>query len=417
MTWPDGRGSRGRGPARRKSAKGEGRSIVTTRQRNAFLGFRRPDGTVGTRNHVLILAINGLVARAAARVAAALPGAVLVATPYGRGQLGADKLAHERQLTGLARNPNAGATLVVGADRATAERLAAAIEPAQRPLAVTTLDDVHEDALALSARGTRLAAQLARAASRMRRESAPVASLFLGVECGHSDATSGLIANPLAGRVVDRLIDAGARAVFGETLEWLGAEHVLARRAASPAAAEAIVAAVAGREQTLAATGVDLRADNPGAENLRGGLSTIEEKALGAIAKGGSRPIAGVLALAESPRDPGLYVMDAPAFSPESMTGFAAAGVQLMLFTTGVGNSFCNALAPTIKLSARPDTAAHLPEQIDFDASDVLAGRADLDAAAQRLYGLLLDTASGFLTWGEAVGETAEALARVGGSI
>ena len=151
--------------------------------------------------------------------------------------------------------------------------------------------------------------------------------------------------------------------------------------------------------------GLDLTGNNPGAENLRGGLSTIEEKSLGAIAKGGSRPIRGVLALAAAPEGPGLYVMDAPGFSPESLTGFAAAGVQAMLFTTGAGNSFCNAIAPTIKISARPDTLARLDTQIDFDASAVFAGREDVAAAAERLFERLLDVASGSLTWGEIVGE------------
>jgi altronate dehydratase large subunit len=379
-----------------------------------FLGYRRADGCFGTRNHVVVLSINGLVGRAAARIATAVSGALLVATPYGRGQYGPDKEAHARQMIGLARNPNVAAVLVVGADRKAAEAIADAITA--KPVAVACLDDVHEDALALADRGIRGLARLAREASRARREPAPAAALTLGVECGHSDATSGLVANPLAGKVVDRLIDAGGTAMFGETVEWLGAEHLLAKRAA-PAVAAAIVAAVRRREASVAVVGVDLTGNNPGQENIRGGLSTIEEKSLGAIAKGGSRPIAGVLALAETPATPGLYVMDAPAFSPESLTGFAAAGAQAMLFTTGPGNSFCNALAPTLKISARPDTVARLTGQIDFDASAVFAGQEDLEAAADRCFALLLEIASGLRTWGEVLGESAEAFARIGGSL
>ena len=171
------------------------------------------------------------------------------------------------------------------------------------------------------------------------------------------------------------------------------------------------------RERAVAATGLDLTGNNPGAENLRGGLSSIEEKSLGAIAKGGSRRIAGVLAVAQAPASSGVYVMDAPGFSPESMTGFAAAGAQAMLFTTGAGNSYCSAIAPTIKISARPDTNAHLGTQIDFDASAVFAGREDIDAAADRLFTLLLDICSGTRTWGELLGETGESVIRVGGSL
>jgi altronate dehydratase large subunit len=382
-----------------------------------FLGYARPDGRAGVRNRVLILSINGLVAPAARRIAAAVTPTLLVATPYGRGQFGADKRAHAEQMVGLGRNPNVAAVLVVGADRATADGIAAQIAASRKPTEVVALDDVHEDALALSLHGTRAAARLVHNASRQRREPVAVSSLFLGIECGHSDATSGLVANPLAGRIVDRLIDAGGTAVVGETVEWLGAEHLLARRAVTPAVAEAITAAVQRREAAIAASGIDLLHDNPGAENIRGGLSSIEEKSLGAIAKAGSRRIDGVLALAEAPATPGLYFMDAPFFSPESLTGFAAAGAQLMLFTTGAGNSFCSAIAPTIKVSARPETLVRLGEQIDFDASPVFAGTEDLDRAADRLFTLLLDVASGFRTWGEVLSESAETIARIGGSL
>jgi altronate dehydratase large subunit len=383
----------------------------------SFLGYPRPDGRVGIRNRVLIMAINGLVAPAAGRIAAAVRPALLVTSPYGRGQFGADKRAHAQQLIGLGRNPNVAAVLIVGADRMTADAMAEQIRTSGKPTEVVALDDVQEDALALSLQGIRAAARLVRNASRQRREARAVSSLFVGVECGHSDATSGLVANPLAGKVVDRLIDAGGTAVIGETLEWLGAEHLLARRAATPAVAEAITAAVQRREAAISASGVDPFHDNPGAENIRGGLSSIEEKSLGAIAKGGTRPIDGVLALAEAPARAGLYFMDAPFFSPESLTGFAAAGAQVMLFTTGAGNSFCSAVAPTIKISAKPETLARLGEQIDFDASPAFSGTEDLDHAADRLFSLLLDVASGFRTWGEILSESSESIARIGGSL
>jgi altronate dehydratase large subunit len=381
----------------------------------AFDGYERADGRVGVRNAVLVLGINGLVARAASRIAQSVAGTVLVATDYGRGQFGADREAHEAQLRGLAANPNASAVVIVGADRRTAQALADSVTG--KPVELVTLDDVHEDALALADRGIRAAARLAREASRARRVRVPVTKLCIGIECGHSDATSGLVANPLVGRCVDRVIDAGGTAIFGETIEWLGAEHLLAKRALTSAVGDAIVAAVRRREAEVAATGVDLTYNNPGAENIRGGLSTIEEKSLGAIAKGGTRPIAGVLRIAQPPPAPGLYVMDAPGFSPESMTGFAAAGAQLMLFTTGAGNSYCSALAPTIKVSAHPATGKALPEQIDFDASAVLAGRDDADAAGARLFDMLLAVASGDATWGEVLGEGSESFIRTGGSL
>jgi altronate dehydratase large subunit len=161
---------------------------------------------------------------------------------------------------------------------------------------------------------------------------------------------------------------------------------------------------------------MDLLGNNPGQENIRGGLTTIEEKSLGAIAKTGSRPIRSVLRIAEPPATPGLHVMDGPGFSPESLTGFAASGAQLMLFTTGPGNSYSSALAPTIKVSAHPDTAARLPEQIDFDAGAVLAGRETLHDAARRLMALVVEVASGAPTWGEVLDETDEVPIRLGPS-
>jgi len=383
----------------------------------AFAGYRREDGRYGVRNHVLVLGLNGLVMTAAARIAGNVAGSILFASPYGRGQFGADRSAHRTQLVGLGRNPNIAATLVVGADRPTTDEIAHAIAASGKPVDAVALDDVHEDAIELAARGTRAAAALARNASRAQREPATLSALFLGVECGHSDATSGLVSNPLAGKVVDRIVDAGGSAVIGETIEWLGAEHLLARRAINVHVGDAIVRAVHRREAAVAATGVDLTGNNPGAENIRGGLTSIEEKSLGAIAKAGSRQITGLLDVAETPATPGLYLMDAPGFSPESMTGFAAAGAQVMLFTTGAGNSYCSAVAPTIKISARPDTIARLPAQIDFDASAVFDGREDIDAAAERLTALLLEVCSGMRTWGEVLGERAESVIRVGGSL
>ncbi len=384
---------------------------------DSFRGYPRADGGAGVRNRLLVLSVNGLVAAASRRAVRAVAGALLVATPYGRGQIGADKAAHASQLVGLGRNPNAGAVLVIGADRVTVDRIAGAIAESGKPVDSVALDDVHEDALALSEAAIRKGARLARAISGLRRERLPAARIALGVECGHSDATSGLAANPVAGRTVDRLVDAGGTAMFGETLEWLGAEQALAARAATPEIGRAIVAAVARREAEVVAQGVDLTGNNPGAENIRGGLSTIEEKSLGAIAKGGSRVVQGVLALAERPAGAGLWVMDAPGFSPESLTGFAAAGAALMLFTTGAGNSYVDALAPTIKISGHPGTAARLPEQIDFDAAGVLEGREALDEAGERLWRLVLDVASGTRTWGEILDEGDETFVRTGASI
>ena len=385
---------------------------------SGFLGFPRVGGRAGIRNDTLALAINGLVGGTARRLAAALPGAKVVATPYGRGQIGLDKDTHLQQLVGMASNPNVGAVLILGADRKAADSVAEAIGArSDRPLDVLTLDAVHEDALELSARGIRSCAALMRGASAQRREVLPLSELYLGMECGHSDATSGLASNPLVGAIADRLVDAGGSVVVGETIEWLGAEHVLRARGADATVGDQVLQAVLTRERTVTSLGADLLGNNPGQENIRGGLSTIEEKALGAVVKAGTRPIRGLLPFARPPETAGLHLMDGPSFSPESMTGFVASGTQMILFTTGAGNSYCSLLAPTVKISANPAACARLGEQIDFDASANFAGVDSLDQVADRLFDRIIEIASGSLTWGEILGEGSESFARLGPSL
>lgn len=382
-----------------------------------FPGFLRPDGRVGVRNHMVVLGINGLALRTAERIARNLPGAILVATTAGRGQVEPDLGLHLDQLVGLGTHPNVGAVLVVGVDQATSDEVTTRIQGCRTSVASVCFTECGEDALRVSDLGLRRAVGLRRVASQARRSEARGAGLVVGVECGHSDSTSGLASNPVVGAAVDRLVEAGAAVIVGETAEWLGAEHLLAGRAASDSVAAAIHAAVAGREVIAVASGCSLTGNNPGEENIKGGLSTIEEKSLGAIVKTGSRPIDGVLRHAERPPGPGLYLMDGPSFSPDSMTGFAAAGAQIMLFTTGPGNSYASALAPTLKISAQAETVRRLPAQIDFDASPVLAGKEGVAQAGQRLVEAILDVAGGTLTFGEIVGEGLEVPTRIRGSL
>lgn len=379
-----------------------------------FMGYKRPDGSAGTRNRLVVLSILGLTSGPARRIARAVPGALLISCPNGRGQFGDDRAMMKRTLIGLGRNPNAGAVLVIGADRLRLDAVADGIAESGKPVETVALDDVHEDSLAMSDRGVRLAAMMARDISRQRRVPLPASAIRLGIECGHSDATSGLCANPLAGRVADRVVDAGGAAVFGETMEWLGAENVLAARAEDAEVGRAVVDAVARREAWAAASGEDLTGNNPGQENIRGGLSSIEEKSLGAIAKGGSRPLRGVVPHAAAIPGPGLWVMEGPAFSPPSITGFVAGGCNALIFTTGPGNSYCDALAPTVKVSANPHTVARIGQMVDFDASGLMQGDRDPEEAADALFAAVLDHASGTRTWGEVLDEGDVAFARLG---
>lgn len=383
---------------------------------DTFLGYPRPKGRPGIRNNLLVLNCTGLTDAPARRAAAALPGSVFAGTMYGMGMVGADAGFHSAALAGMATHPNAGAVLLIGADRTRLDHLIAALKDSGRPFVALGLDDTGHDAYLLSHRAICQGARLLRDLSGQRPVPCELSELFLGVECGLSDPSSGLAANPLVGQVADWLVDAGGNVVLGETIEWLGTEEKLALRAATPGVGASLKRAVSDRLALALASGVDLLGTNPNAANIKAGLSTIEEKASGAVLKAGSRPIQSLLAYAEAPATPGLHFMDAPSYSPESLTGFAAAGVQMILFTTGLGNSYCSALAPTLKLTANATTAAALPCQIDFDGSAAFAGEALEDIAAE-LIACVMATASGQLTFGEIMGEGAESISRFGAAI
>jgi altronate dehydratase large subunit len=390
---------------------------MSSLQGKTFAGYRREDGRAGVRNHVLVLSPTGLTSAAAQRIASLVRGSVCVSSGYGRGQVAADAQLHFATLAGLALHPNVAATLVVSASDETTAAYVDAIAATGKRASGLSLPGCNEDALALVDAGVRIATRMVRDASAQRRVACAVSDLCIGVECGHSDASSGLVCNPLVGRTMEMVVQAGGQAMFSETVEWTGAEHLLARRAVDDGVAARILGAVVGREAMVRDAGGDIRAQNPGPQNRAGGLSTIEEKALGAISKGGNQPIRGLLQPAERPQGPGLFVMDTPYFSPESMTAMVASGAQLVVFTTGAGNSYCSLIAPTMKVSANPQACARLTEQIDLDATALFLGTATIDAMAGLAADRLLDFASGTLTFGEIVGEGGEVVSRLGPSM
>ncbi|MEO8858760.1 MAG: UxaA family hydrolase [Burkholderiaceae bacterium] len=382
-----------------------------------FEGYRRADGRVGVRNHVLVLSPTGLTSAAAARISALVRGTICVTTGYGRGQVSDDARLQFDTLSGLACHPNIAATVVVSAGPDITKSYVDAIAATGKPVLGFSLPDVHEDALALVDAGVRAATRMVRAASQLRREACAVRELCIAVECGHSDASSGLVGNPLVGMLAEWVVAQGGQAMFSETVEWTGAEHLLARRAVDADVAGQIVGAVMRRERMVREAGGDIRAQNPGPQNNAGGLTTIEEKALGAVSKGGKQAIQGLLQPAQRPAAAGLYLMDTPFFSPESITAMVAGGAQLVLFTTGAGNSYCSLVAPTIKVSGNPQACARLTEQIDLDASGVVLGTTSIESRAREAMDQLLGVASGTLTFGEIVGEGTEVVSRLGPSM
>jgi altronate dehydratase large subunit len=239
----------------------------------------------------------------------------------------------------------------------------------------------------------------------------------IGLECGGSDTTSGLVANPAIGLLTDRLVDAGGTAIFSEPVECLGAETLLIARAGSRAVARAILRAVRKYETIARRAGIDLTRTNPTPDNLRGGLTTIEEKSLGAVAKSGCRPVRGVLRYAEPPPARGVYLMDAPAAATENLTALAGGGAVAILFATGVGNPVGNPIAPTLKICANPRTCRTFRDHVDVDISACLAGRGTLAEASRTIEEALRAVLNGRPTRCEILGEMETAISRIAPSV
>ena len=360
-----------------------------------FLGYRRPDGRVGVRNHVLVLAavhcVNGVVERIGREV----PGIVALPHVYGCSQLGEDLEVTIRVLKAFASHPNVGATLLVGlgCEALPTADLAEELKAKGYRLELLLVQEEGGSRAAVE-RGRALALELLREVRGAGREPVPLSELVVGVECGGSDAWSGVTANPVVGAVADALVGAGGTVILSEVTEFIGAERILAARAISPEVGEAILRAVARREAVAGELGVDLRGAQPSPGNMAGGITTIEEKSLGAIAKGGTTPVMEFLPYGGEPTARGLVVMDTSGNDPESVTGMVAGGAQLILFTTGRGTPLGNPIAPVIKIASNTPLFEHMRDDIDFDAGPVLDGE-PISRLAGKLLALLVEVAEG----------------------
>ena len=380
-----------------------------------FEGYRRPDGTVGVRNHVAVIPVSVTASSLAERIAADA-GDGVVATPHGMGsnQPGPARAQTRRVLRGVGRNPNVGAALIValGTEAIDADDVADAVADAGRPVETLRIREVGGTAAAIE-RGTDLADSLRADADDARRESADASELIFGVECGGSDATSGIAANPAVGAACDRLVEAGGTASFSETPEFIGAEHILADRCVDEATRERLLQRVEEREDMARQMGVDLRGAQPTPGNQEGGLTTIEEKSLGAIAKGGTTPVREMVDYAEPlPTGGGLVLMDTPGYDVESVVGKVAGGAQIVAFTTGRGSTTGNPVAPVIKVTGNPKTWDRMANNIDVNASTVMKGES-LSDIGERIYRTLLDVADGRRTEAERRGLTEFAINEV----
>lgn len=362
-----------------------------------FAGYRRPDGRVATRNEIWVLPTVGCVARTASRIAAqagalvgdAIDGVHAFAHPHGCSQLGDDLGGTRAILAGLAQHPNAGGVLIVGlgCEENQIAELLETVPPARRGHIRTLVTQMSGDEIA---EGVALVAELAEAA-RATREDCALSDLVIGVKCGGSDGLSGLTANPLVGRISDRVADAGGRVIFTEIPEMFGAEQALMDRAIDAEVFERIVATVNGFKRYFLDHGAPV-SDNPSPGNVAGGITTLEEKSLGAVQKAGHAPIVDVIEYGGEVRAAGLTMLNAPGNDAVSSTALAAAGATVILFTTGRGTPL-GFPVPTLKIASNSALAARKPDWIDFDAGILLTEGEEPAEAALR--DILLAIASG----------------------
>jgi (2R)-sulfolactate sulfo-lyase subunit beta len=371
-------------------------------QSRQLTGFRRPDGKVGIRNHVVVLPVDDLSNAAAEAVAKVVPGTLALPHAYGRLQFGEDLELTFRTLIGTGANPNVAAAVVIGIEPNWTNRVVEGIAKTGKPVVGIAIEGKGD--LRVIEEASRIAQLFLQDACELSREPVDRAEIMLSIKCGESDTTSGLGSCPTTAEAVDRWVEAGGTVLFGETSELTGGEHLIAERC--------IDNTIRGKFQKLyddylamiEATGANLLGSQPTQGNIIGGLSTIEEKAMGNIAKTGTKLVVDALRPAEAPVRSGLNFMDTSSAAAECITLMAAGGAVLHLFPTGQGNVIGNPIEPVIKLSANPHTARAMAEHIDLDVSGLLTLEYGLSEAGDQLMDLCDRVINGRLTCAEALG-------------
>lgn len=361
-----------------------------------LFGYRRENGRVGIRNHVVIIPVDDLSNAAAEGVASLIKGTMALPHPYGRLQFGEDLELTFRTLIGAGRNPNVAAAIVIGIEPNWTDRIVAGIAETGKPVAGFGIERYGD--LKTIEMASHKAKEFVQWASERQREPISFGDLTVSAKCGESDTTLGLAANPTVGRLLERLITQGATAIFGETSEVTGGEDIIAAQAVTPEVGQEFLRAFQAYQDFIIGTGADLFGSQPTQGNIRGGLTTIEEKALGNIQKMGRNKVMSVLQPAEEPKGPGLHFMDSSSAAAEMVTLCAAAGSVVHFFTTGQGNIIGNPIVPVIKICANPITVATMAEHVDVDVSGILRLELTLDQAADKLESMLARTINGRLT-------------------
>lgn len=372
-------------------------------QQRGLTGYRRDNGTVGIRNHTVILPLDDLSNAAAEAVAKVVPGTLALPHAYGRLQFGPDLELTFRTLIGTGSNPNVASVVVIGIEPAWTDKVVEGIAKTGKKVQGFAIER-HGDLRTVEA-AARVAAKFLQEDSEHRREAVERSEIMLSIKCGESDTTSGLGSCPTTAEAVDRWIEAGGTVLFGETSELTGGEHLIAERCVNDDVRTRFQGIYDAYIEMIERTGANLLGSQPTQGNIRGGLSTIEEKAMGNLAKTGTKPVVGALDKAEAPGSgAGLYFMDTSSAAAECVTLMAAAGAALHLFPTGQGNVIGNPIEPVVKLTANPITAETMPEHIDLDCSGLLRREYTLTSAGDQLMSVIDRSINGRLTCAEVLG-------------
>ena len=380
-----------------------------------FYGYRRPDGRVGVRNRVLILPASVCASDTARIIAQQVEGAISFNNQQGCSQVGPDQQFTMDVMAGYAANPNIYGTVVVslGCENCQMDLVTAAIrERTNKPMEQVIIQEAGGTLKAVEI-AVRYAKQMVAEAALLQKEEFPLSELIVGTECGGSDPTSGLAANPAIGAMSDLVVKAGGTSILSETSEFIGAEHILARRAANKEVHDRIYEITTRFENHFHAVGEDVRAGNPSPGNKAGGITTLEEKSLGCIHKGGHSTINAVYDYAKQVKSKqGLVIMDTPGNDPASVAAMVAGGAQVVVFSSGRGSPVGHPIVPVVKITGNKLTFAAMEDNIDFSAAPLIYGEKTVEELGEDLLKMVIETACGKQTKAEALGFVETAIAR-----
>ena len=371
-----------------------------------FYGYRRSDGKVGVRNHILILPASVCASDAARMISSQVKGTVTFNNQNGCSQVPSDQQYTMDMMAGYAANPNIYGTVVIslGCENCQMDLVVDEIAKRTNKPVKTLIIQEEGGTIRTVEKGIRYAMEMVQEATLLQKEIFPISELIIGTECGGSDPTSGLAANPLVGELSDRIIEMGGTSILSETTEFIGAEHILAKRAKNEEIKEKIYGIIDRYEKSLESVGEKVRAGNPSPGNKAGGITTLEEKSLGCIHKGGTSIIQDVVDYAKPIEKKGLVIMDTPGNDPSSIAGMIAGGAQIILFTSGRGTPTGNPIAPVIKITGNRITYENMEDNIDVDASHVIYGPESLEELGEKLLKEVIEVASGKLVKAEILG-------------